>query len=69
MGDDMLKNKLKEIRMKEFMMNQKQFAEVLGIDPKKYSKYEKGVVPLGDMLLHIAKKLNRSVEDVFYLDD
>lgn len=41
-----VKNKLKEIRMKEFMMNRVEFAKVLDINYKQYVKYEKDVVPL-----------------------
>ncbi|WP_027309298.1 helix-turn-helix transcriptional regulator [Caloramator sp. ALD01] len=66
----MVKNRLKEIRMREYMMNQKEFAEqVLKIDFRQYSRYEKGTVPSGETLLKIAKALNRKVEDIFYLEE
>lgn len=63
-----LEHRLKEIRMKEYMMNQKQFAEeVLEMDYRKYNNYERGTSPSGEVMLYIAKKLNRPVEEVFYL--
>ena len=63
----MLKNKLKEIRMKEYMMIQKEFAEMLGINHTTYSKIEnyKKTVSLENAYL-IAEKLNRKIEDIWY---
>jgi putative transcriptional regulator len=39
-GDSMIKNRLREIRMKEFMMSQKDFCEVIGINKRTYSPLE-----------------------------
>lgn len=64
-----IKNRLKEIRMKEYMMNQKEFAEFLGIDYRQYNRYENGVVPSLEVVLKICKKLNKNIEQVFYLAD
>lgn len=65
-----LKNKLKEIRMKEFMMQQKEFAEtILEIDYRKYNHYENGTTPSGEVMILIASKLKRYVEDIFYISD
>ncbi|SHH05651.1 helix-turn-helix transcriptional regulator [Tepidibacter thalassicus] len=65
-----VKNRLKEIRMKEFMMNQREFSsKILEMDYRKYNNYENGTVPSAESMLYIAKKLNRLVEDIFYLED
>ncbi|SDL21227.1 helix-turn-helix transcriptional regulator [Natronincola ferrireducens] len=63
-----VKNKLKEIRMKEYMLNQKEFAELLEINYRQYNKYENEVVPSLQIALHIAKKLNKPLEEIFYLE-
>jgi putative transcriptional regulator len=64
-----VKNHLKEIRMKEYMLNRTEFAEVLGIDFRQYGRYEKETVPTPESMLKIAQKLNKKVEDIFYLAD
>lgn len=64
-----VKNRLKEIRMKEYMMNMTQFAEMLNINYKQYVKYEKGTVPYLEVALRISKKLNKSVNEIFYLEE
>lgn len=63
-------HKLKEIRMREYMMKQKEFAEeVLKMDYRKYNNYENGTTPSAESMLKIAKELNRPVEEIFYLVD
>lgn len=64
----MLKNKLKEIRMKEYMMTQKEFADMLGINNTTYSKIEnyKKSVSLENAYV-IAEKLNKKIEDIWYI--
>ena len=65
----MLKNRLKEIRMKEFMLSSSQFAKMIGINSTTYSNWELNVSkPSLDKALEIAKKLNRNVEDIWYLE-
>jgi DNA-binding XRE family transcriptional regulator len=64
----MIKNRLKEIRMKEYMLNQKDFAEFLGIDFRQYNRYEHIIQPSLEIALKIANKLNKDVKDIFYLD-
>jgi len=54
--------------MKEHMCSQTDFAKVLEIDYRQYNRYENGVEPSLRIALLIANKLNRKVEDVFYLD-
>ena len=57
-------NRLKEIRMREHMMNQKDFAAMLGISPNQYNRYEKNVnVPSVEIALRIAQKLNKTIEE------
>lgn len=65
----MVKNRLKEIRMREYMMNQKEFAKYLGTDIKNYSNWERNVSrPNLEKALEISKKLNRTVNDIWYLE-
>ncbi|WP_238886369.1 helix-turn-helix transcriptional regulator [Clostridium sp. YIM B02551] len=60
-----LKNKLKEIRMKEYMINQKEFAEFLGLNRSQYNKYENNKEqPSIEVFYKIAKKLNRKIDDI-----
>lgn len=63
----MIKNRLKEIRMKEYMMSQKEFAEFLGVETGQYNRYEHNIVPTLENALKIANKLNRDVRDIFSL--
>lgn len=64
-----VKNKLKEIRMKEYMMNMTQFADMLEINYHQYVRYENGTVPYLEVALKIAKKLNKHVDEIFYLEE
>lgn len=63
-----VKNRLKEIRMKEYMMNKTEFAKMLGLNYKQYIKYENDTTPTLETALHISNKLKRSVNDIFYLE-
>jgi putative transcriptional regulator len=64
----MIRNKLKEIRMKEYMMNQREFAEqILDIDYRKYNHYENSTSPSAETMIIIAKKLKKPIEDIFYI--
>jgi transcriptional regulator with XRE-family HTH domain len=51
------------------MLNKTEFAKLLEIDFRQYSRYENGVVPTSESMLRIAQKLNKKVEDIFYLAD
>lgn len=66
----MVKNKLKEIRMREYMMNSKEFCKVIDVKPNTYSQIE-GNKQQGNIetILKIANALNRKVEDIWYLED
>ena len=65
----MIKNNLKKIRMSEYLMTGKEFAEMLNVGRTTYSNWEVGNSrPNLDIALEIAKKLNRNVNDIWYLD-
>lgn len=64
----MIKNKLKEIRMKEYMIESKsEFARMLDVPVQTYIKWEnEESSPNLDLAFTIAKKLNRTVIDIWY---
>lgn len=63
----MIKNRLKEIRMKEYMLTQKEFAKLLNADITHYNRWENNKMqPNSEMMFDICKKLNKKIEDVFY---
>lgn len=64
----MVKNKLKEIRMREYMLNQKDFCKLIGISQSTYNPIENNTKQgNAETILLIAKGLNRKVEDIWYL--
>lgn len=65
-----VKNKLKEIRMKEYMMNQKEFcSEVLKINRRTYSSLERNEVQGNlETAFKIAESLKRTIEDIWYYE-
>lgn len=66
----MVKNRLKEIRMKEYMLSQKDFCKLIGISTSTYNPIENNIKQgNAETLLLIAKGLNRKVEDIWYLED
>ena len=66
----MVKNKLKEIRMREYMLNQKDFCKLIGISQSTYNPIENNIKQgNSETILLIAKGLNRKVEDIWYLVD
>ncbi|WP_164815513.1 helix-turn-helix transcriptional regulator [Clostridium perfringens] len=65
-----VENKLREIRMREFLMNSVDFAKKLGVNLKTYSNWEKNrSKPPLEEALRIAKVLNRDVEDIWFLEN
>lgn len=49
---------------------QTEFAEFLGIGPSQYNRYEKqSGQPTIEIALKIAKRLNKTVEEIFYIED
>lgn len=64
-----LNNRLREIRMQEYLEEPADFAKRLGISLKNYYKYEDGTTkPRLDVAVDISQKLNRTVNDIWYLD-
>jgi putative transcriptional regulator len=60
-----VRNKLKDVRH-DFRMNKGEFAEFLGINPAQYSRYEnQRSQPSLEISLHISKKVNRTVNELF----
>jgi len=64
-----VKNKLKEIRMREYIMSPGEFAIFLGMSIKTYSGWENGFSkPTLEKALYISEKLNKNVNDIWYLE-
>jgi transcriptional regulator with XRE-family HTH domain len=69
MQESSIAEKIKELRT-DFKMNQKNFAEAIGIKQSTLSSYENGVVtPSNDVLLTIAKKFHVSLDWLFGLSE
>jgi DNA-binding XRE family transcriptional regulator len=65
----MVKNNLLKIRTERGMRFAYEMAEFLGVDKTSYGRYEKGEkLPTLDRALEIAKKLDLTVEDIWFLD-
>lgn len=65
-----VRNKLKEIRMREYMMAQGEFCKMIGISQSTYSTIEANKIQGNiENILLIAKALNRKVEEIWYLSD
>lgn len=65
----MVKNRLKEIRMKEYMMERAEFAKFIDVDIKTYYGLEAGKsTPSLKKALEISEKLNKNVNDIWYLE-
>jgi len=66
----MLKNRLREIRHEMKIDYQTEMAKLLNMNQQQYNRYEnQQVQPDMETAFKIAKKLNRSVDDIFYLDE
>jgi DNA-binding XRE family transcriptional regulator len=60
-------NRLKEIRMKEYMMSMSEFASLLGEKLSTYSKWENGDSnPTLEKAIDISKKINKTIEQIWY---
>lgn len=58
--------KLKEIRMKEYMMSAREFAKFLNVEYTTYNQWENEVtVPRLPKAAEVAKKLNKKIEDIW----
>ena len=64
------KNRLREIRHEMMIDKQNEMAELLDIAQSQYNRYERHAAqPTLDVALRIAKKLNKKVEDIFFVDE
>lgn len=62
-----LKNNLKEIRMKEYMMSSSEFCKMLEVPISTYSQWENGSNnPPLIKAIAIAKKLNKEVTKIWF---
>lgn len=65
----MVKNRLREIRMREYALDPEEFAVLINVNIKSYYSYEKDFSrPTLEKALEIANKLNKKVDDIWYLD-
>ncbi|WP_279233277.1 helix-turn-helix transcriptional regulator [Hathewaya massiliensis] len=61
---------MKEIRMKEYMLSQKEFCKLIGISQSTYSSIEANKIQGNiENILIICRALNRKVEEIWYLVD
>ncbi len=62
-------NKLKEIRMREYMMTPGEMAKFLDTTIKNYNNWESNRSrPKLELAMEIARKLNRKIEDIWYFE-
>ena len=65
----MVKNRLKEIRMKEYMMSSNEFSNFLDTSLKTYSAWETGrSKPTLEKALEISNKLYKDIKEIWYLE-
>lgn len=70
LGGGQLRNKLREIRMKEYLLDVGEFARLLNINIKTYSNWEKErSQPKLQDAIRVAKKLNKKVEEIWVDED
>lgn len=64
-----MRNRLREIRH-DHRMNQTEFAEYIKVTRSLYNKWEhQHSQPNPEWMLKLAKRLNKPVEEIFYLED
>lgn len=62
-----MKNRLKEIRMKEYMMSATHFSKMLDVKKSTYSQWENGLNnPTLEKAFEIARKLNKNITEIWY---
>lgn len=62
-----VKNRLKEIRMKEYMMSVSDFSNMLGVKLSTYSRWENGDnCPSLEKAFEIGKILNRDITKIWF---
>ena len=66
----MINNRLKNIRMQEFMLNKKEFSKKIGVVEQQYHRYESGaIIPSLEICFRVSKNLNRAIEDIWFLSN
>ena len=66
----MIRNRLRTIRMVEYQMEKQDFARFLGINFKTYYSIEQGTSrPKLENALLIAQKLNKTVDEIWHLEN
>jgi putative transcriptional regulator len=64
-----VKNRLKEIRMREYMMSAIEFCKLFNVSVAVYSSWENDTSrPKLEKALEVSQKLNRRVDDIWYLE-
>lgn len=64
-----VRNKLRKIRMQEYMMTSGKFAKFLDVDIKTYSAWEnEKSKPTLERALKIAEKLKRDIKEIWFLE-
>lgn len=65
-----VRNRLKEIRMQEYMENGKEFCNRIGIPQSTYSPLESNKKQgTADTMFKIARALNKKIEEIWYWED
>lgn len=65
-----VRNRLKEIRMREFMLDPIEFADLIAVNKKTYYAWESGdATPALKECLRVANKLKKKVDDIWYLEE
>ena len=64
-----VKNKLREIRMRDFMKEPSEFADMIGVNRRTYYSWESGnAVPSIKEGLRICKIIKKGFDEVWYLE-
>ncbi len=64
-----VKNRLKKIRMREYMLEPEEFAKLIDVNIKSYYSYERDFSrPTLEKALEIASKLNKTIHEIWYLE-
>ena len=64
-----MNNNLKKIRMGEYFMNMRQFANMIGVAEQQYQRYESGKsIPSLEIAMRISDRLNKKVEDIWFFN-
>ena len=62
----MVLNELKKIRMQQYLMNKKEFAQLIGVSEQQYCRYEgASAQPSLEVALRISNALNKSVNEIW----